>query len=49
MAYAMDTDESGTIDFPEFLQMMARKSAESDLEDEIVEAFKVCGILKFFQ
>ena len=31
---------NGTIDFPEFLTMMARKMKESDSEEEIREAFK---------
>ena len=37
----MDTNESGTIDLPEFLQMMATKMHDANVEDEIVEAFKV--------
>ncbi len=32
---------NGTIDFPEFLTMMARKMKETDSEDEIREAFRV--------
>jgi len=41
---------NGTIDFPEFLSMMARKMKDVDSEDEIREAFKVrrptqCGFL----
>jgi calmodulin len=32
---------NGTIDFPEFLTMMARKMKDSDSEDEIKEAFRV--------
>ncbi|KAJ8308903.1 hypothetical protein KUTeg_013777 [Tegillarca granosa] len=32
---------NGTIDFPEFLTMMARKMKDTDSEDEIREAFKV--------
>ena len=32
---------NGTIDFPEFLTMMARKMKDSDSEDEIREAFRV--------
>ena len=31
---------NGTIDFPEFLTMMARKMKEQDSEDEIREAFR---------
>ena len=32
---------NGTIDFPEFLAMMARQVREADTEEEIREAFKV--------
>ena len=32
---------NGTIDFPEFLTMMARKMKDTDSEDEIREAFRV--------
>ena len=32
---------SGTIDFPEFLSLMARKMKDTDTEEELVEAFKV--------
>jgi calmodulin len=32
---------NGTIDFPEFLTMMARKMKEADSHEEIREAFKV--------
>jgi calmodulin len=32
---------SGTVDFPEFLNMMAKKIQSSDSEDEIREAFRV--------
>ncbi|CAI9739520.1 calmodulin-A-like isoform X1 [Octopus vulgaris] len=39
------TDEqvtgNGTIDFEEFLQMMARKMKETDSEEELREAFRV--------
>jgi calmodulin len=34
-------DGSGTIDFTEFLTMMARKMKDTDSEEEILEAFKV--------
>merc|ERR1712000_241224 len=37
----VDTDQNGTIDFPEFLTMMAKKMQEAESEDEIREAFKV--------
>ncbi len=36
----MDTNESGTIDLPEFLNMMATKMREANVEEEIVEAFR---------
>ena len=36
-----DADGSGTIDFPEFLTMVARKMKEAHREDEIREAFRV--------
>jgi hypothetical protein len=37
----IDSDGNGTIDFPEFLTMMARKMKDTDSEEEILEAFKV--------
>merc|ERR1712139_295927 len=37
----VDADGHGTIDFPEFLTMMARKMKDTDSEEEILEAFKV--------
>ncbi len=40
----VDADGNGTIDFPEFLTLMARKMKDTDSEEEILEAFKV-GIL----
>ena len=40
----IDADGSGTIDFPEFLTMMARKMKDTDSEEEILEAFKVFDI-----
>ncbi|CAJ0765872.1 3375_t:CDS:2, partial [Entrophospora sp. SA101] len=41
MVSEIDADGNGTIDFPEFLTMMARKMKDSDSEQEIKEAFKV--------
>eukprot|EP01132_Coremiostelium_polycephalum_P006765 gene6765-8390_t len=41
MINEVDADKNGTIDFPEFLTMMARKMADTDTEEEIREAFKV--------
>ena len=37
----VDADGNGTIDFPEFLTLMARKMKDTDSEEEIKEAFKV--------
>ena len=37
----MDADGSGTIDFPEFLKMMALKLKDEDSEEEIRETFRV--------
>ncbi|KAK9461727.1 calmodulin [Lipomyces oligophaga] len=41
MINEVDTDNNGTIDFPEFLTMMARKMKDTDSEEEIKEAFRV--------
>ncbi|KUF88950.1 Calmodulin [Phytophthora nicotianae] len=41
MINEVDADGNGTIDFPEFLTMMARKMKDTDSEEEILEAFKV--------
>ncbi|OPJ76413.1 calmodulin, striated muscle [Patagioenas fasciata monilis] len=41
MAVEVDTDGSGTIDFPEFLLLMARKMRDTDSEEEMREAFRV--------
>ncbi len=41
MIYQVDKDGSGTIDFNEFLSLMARKMKEADTEEELIEAFKV--------
>jgi len=35
------TEGSGTVDFSEFLAMMARKMRDTDSEEEIREAFRV--------
>lgn len=39
---------NGTIDFPEFLTMMARKMKDTDSEEEIREAFRVFDKVKGF-
>jgi calmodulin len=41
MINEVDIDGNGTIDFPEFLTMMAKKMQDTDTEEEIREAFKV--------
>ncbi|GAA0139183.1 calmodulin-related [Lithospermum erythrorhizon] len=37
----VDADGSGTIEFTEFLALMAKKIKETDVEEELKEAFKV--------
>nr|AAA29509.1 calmodulin [Plasmodium falciparum]CAA40264.1 calmodulin [Plasmodium falciparum] len=41
MINEIDTDGNGTIDFPEFLTLMARKLKDTDTEEELIEAFRV--------
>ncbi|KAK3093373.1 hypothetical protein FSP39_014725 [Pinctada imbricata] len=41
MINEVDADGNGTIDFPEFLAMMAKKMKDTDTEEELREAFKV--------
>ena len=41
MINEIDCDGNGTIDFPEFLTLFARKMKDTDSEEEILEAFKV--------
>lgn len=41
MINEVDVNSDGSIDFPEFLTMMARKMKDTDSEEEIAEAFKV--------
>uniref|UniRef100_A0A8C6G6P8 EF-hand domain-containing protein n=1 Tax=Mus spicilegus TaxID=10103 RepID=A0A8C6G6P8_MUSSI len=41
MINEVDAASNGTIDFPEFLTMMARKMKDTDSEEEIREAFRV--------
>lgn len=41
MINEVDINSDGSIDFPEFLTMMARKLKDNDSELEIIEAFKV--------
>ena len=40
MINEVDADGNGTIDFPEFLSLMARKMKDTDTEEELIEAFK---------
>ena len=37
----VDTDGSGTVDFPEFLAMMQTKMGERDSREEIIKAFRL--------
>ena len=41
MVNQVDKDGTGSIDFPEFLMMMALKADSENAEDEIREAFQV--------
>merc|ERR1712110_425104 len=41
MINEVDADGNGTIDFPEFLSLMARKIKDTGTEEELREAFKV--------
>ena len=41
MINEVDVDGNGTIDFPEFLSLMARKMRDTDTEEELIDAFKV--------
>ena len=41
LAYQMDADESGKIDLPEFLNMMSKRISDTNLEEDILKAFRV--------
>ncbi len=41
MINEVDADGNGTIDFTEFLGLMAKKMKDTDTEEELIEAFKV--------
>ena len=47
MINEVDADGNGTIDFPEFLSLMARKMKDTDTEEELIEAFKVSAASSF--
>ena len=44
MINEVDADGNGTIDFPEFCTLMARKMKDTDSEEELKEAFRVFDI-----
>eukprot|EP00918_Siedleckia_nematoides_P002295 GHVU01005218.1.p3 GENE.GHVU01005218.1~~GHVU01005218.1.p3 ORF type:complete len:129 (+),score=22.57 GHVU01005218.1:178-564(+) len=41
MINEVDVDGNGTIEFVEFLNLMAKKMKDNDTEEELIEAFKV--------
>ncbi|KAL3874258.1 hypothetical protein ACJMK2_037298 [Sinanodonta woodiana] len=41
MISEVDVDGNGSIEFPEFLKMMARKIKEPENEEDIIDAFRV--------
>lgn len=41
MINEVDPEGTGSIDFPEFLSLMARKMKDTNVEDELREAFAV--------
>ena len=41
MLNEVDEDGNGTVDFDEFLALMARKKNDTSLDEELKEAFKV--------
>ena len=49
MVNEVDSDATGVLQFPHFLQLMARKFSENNAEDEIREAFKVFDGVSYFQ
>ena len=40
MINEVDSDNDGEVDFPEFMQLMAKKMKEGEMDEELVEAFK---------
>ena len=48
MVNEVDKDGTGSIDFPEFLTMMALKNNDENAEEELREAFRVFdGVLQY--
>ncbi|KAG5252604.1 calmodulin Z-box Binding Factor [Salix suchowensis] len=45
MINEVDADGNGTIDFPEFLNLMARKMKDTDSEEELKEAFRLRHVM----
>jgi calmodulin len=41
MINEVDADGNGTIEFPEFLTLMARKIRNEDTDEELIEVFKL--------
>jgi calmodulin len=41
MINEVDADGNGTIDFPDFVILMARKIKKEDSEEDLIETFKV--------
>lgn len=41
MINEVDADGNGTMDFPDFLNLMSRQMKDTDSEEELIEAFKV--------
>merc|ERR1719229_1171701 len=41
MINEIDANGNGSIEFPEFLSLMARKFADTDVEEQLLAAFKV--------
>lgn len=40
MIQEVDSDNDCEVDFPEFLQLMAKKMKEGEMDEELIEAFK---------
>jgi calmodulin len=41
MIVDVDSDEDGKIDFNEFIQIMHKRAKDSDIEEELIEAFRI--------